>query len=76
VGPEHSFLRDTGRAEYLTATDEEALHALRLLARTEGILPALEPAHAIARALDLDAEVIVVALSGRGDKDLEVVGRQ
>lgn len=76
VGPEHSFLRDTGRAEYLSATDEEALHALRLLARTEGILPALEPAHAIARALDLDAEVIVVALSGRGDKDLEVVGRQ
>jgi tryptophan synthase beta chain len=76
VGPEHAFLRDTGRAEYLTATDEEALQALRLLARSEGILPALEPAHAIARALDLDAEVIVVALSGRGDKDLEVVGSQ
>lgn len=76
VGPEHAFLRDSGRAEYLTATNEEAVEAFRLLARTEGILPALEPAHAIARALDLDAEVIVVGLSGRGDKDLEVVGSQ
>ena len=74
VGPEHSFLRDTGRAEYVTATDLEALGALGLLARTEGIIPALEPAHAIARALDLDADVIVVGLSGRGDKDMEVVG--
>jgi tryptophan synthase beta chain len=76
VGPEHAFLRDSGRAEYLTATNEEAVAAFRLLSRTEGILPALEPAHAIARALDLDAEVIVVGLSGRGDKDLEVVGSQ
>jgi tryptophan synthase beta chain len=70
VGPEHAFLRDSGRAEYLVATDEEALAAFRDLARTEGIIPALEPAHALARARDLDAELIVVGLSGRGDKDL------
>jgi tryptophan synthase beta chain len=75
VGPEHAFLRDTGRAEYVNATDAEALQAFRDLARTEGILPALEPAHALARARDLDAELILVCLSGRGDKDLaEVVG--
>ena len=70
VGPEHAFLRDTGRAEYRVATDEEALAAFRDLARTEGIIPALEPAHALARARDLDAELILVGLSGRGDKDL------
>jgi tryptophan synthase beta chain len=73
VGPEHAYLRDTGRAEYRAATDEEALAALHLLARREGILPALEPAHALARALDLDAELILVGLSGRGDKDLATV---
>jgi tryptophan synthase beta chain len=73
VGPEHAFLRDTGRAEYLAATDEEALSAFHLLAEQEGIIPALEPAHALARALDLDAEVILVGLSGRGDKDLATV---
>jgi tryptophan synthase beta chain len=70
VGPEHAFLRDTGRAEYRVATDEEALAAFRDLARTEGIVPALEPAHALARARDLDADLILVGLSGRGDKDL------
>jgi tryptophan synthase beta chain len=70
VGPEHAFLRDTGRAEYVAATDDEALAAFRDLARTEGIIPALEPAHALARARDLDAELILVCLSGRGDKDL------
>jgi len=75
VGPEHAFLRDSGRAEYVSASDEEALAAFRDLARTEGILPALEPAHALARACDLDEELILVCLSGRGDKDLaEVVG--
>ena len=73
VGPEHAFLRDTGRAEYLAATDEEALAAFHLLAEREGIIPALEPAHALARALDLDAELILVGLSGRGDKDLATV---
>ena len=70
VGPEHAYLRDIGRAEYLGATDEEALTAFRDLARTEGIIPALEPAHALARARELDAELILVGLSGRGDKDL------
>jgi tryptophan synthase beta chain len=70
VGPEHAYLRDTGRAEYLDASDEEALAAFRDLARSEGIIPALEPAHALARARDLDAELVLVGLSGRGDKDL------
>jgi tryptophan synthase beta chain len=73
VGPEHAFLRDSGRAEYLAATDEEALAAFHLLARREGIIPALEPAHALARALDLDAKLVLVGLSGRGDKDLATV---
>jgi tryptophan synthase beta chain len=73
VGPEHAFLRDSGRADYTTATDAEALGAFRLLTEREGIIPALEPAHALARALDLDAELVVVGLSGRGDKDLGVV---
>jgi tryptophan synthase beta chain len=71
VGPEHAYLRDTGRAEYRTATDEDALTAFQDLARSEGIIPALEPAHALARARDLDAELILVCLSGRGDKDLD-----
>jgi tryptophan synthase beta chain len=70
VGPEHAQLRDSGRAEYVSATDEEALGAFRRLAQTEGILPALEPAHALARAAELDAELVLVCLSGRGDKDL------
>jgi tryptophan synthase beta chain len=70
VGPEHAFLRDSGRAEYVGATDEEALRAFADLARTEGIIPALEPAHALARARELDAELVLVGLSGRGDKDL------
>jgi tryptophan synthase beta chain len=73
VGPEHAHLRDTGRAQYVPATDEEALAALHLLAEREGIIAALEPAHALARALELDAELVVVCLSGRGDKDLAVV---
>jgi tryptophan synthase beta chain len=70
VGPEHAYLRDAGRAEYVTATDAEALAAFRRLAATEGILPALEPAHALARAAELDAELVLACLSGRGDKDL------
>jgi tryptophan synthase beta chain len=73
VGPEHAFLRDTGRAEYVGASDDEALAAFRKLTRTEGIVPALEPAHALARALDLDADLVLVCLSGRGDKDLAEV---
>jgi tryptophan synthase beta chain len=71
VGPEHAALRDSGRAEYVAATDEEALAAFKRLAETEGIIPALEPAHALARAADLDAELVLVCLSGRGDKDLD-----
>ena len=71
VGPEHAFLRDSGRVDYLTATDDDALAAFQRLAQTEGIIPALEPAHALARAGELDGDVIVVCLSGRGDKDLD-----
>jgi tryptophan synthase beta chain len=76
VGPEHAYLRDTGRARYVTCTDEEALAAFHRLCETEGILPALESSHALARALDVDAELVAVCLSGRGDKDLaEVLAR-
>jgi tryptophan synthase beta chain len=75
VGPEHAFLRDSGRAEYVSVADEEALDAFRRLAETEGILPALEPAHALAAARELDEQLVLVCLSGRGDKDLaEVTG--
>src|SRR5437899_4261197 len=73
VGPEHAFLRDSGRAEYVSATDEEALTAFRELARPEGIIPALEPAHALARVAELDEELVLLCLSGRGDKDREEV---
>ena len=76
VGPEHAHLRDTGRARYVGTTDDEALDAFRRLTRTEGIIPALEPSHALARVDELDAELVVVCLSGRGDKDLaEVLAR-
>ena len=70
VGPEHAFLRDSGRAEYVPCTDEEALDAFQRLSRTEGIIPALESSHALAVVDCLDAEYICVCLSGRGDKDL------
>jgi len=74
VGPEHAWLRDTGRAEYVTATDEEALDAFLYLARMEGLIPALESAHAVAHARRLAPElgpdrILVINLSGRGDKD-------
>jgi tryptophan synthase beta chain len=75
VGPEHAYLRDSGRAEYVTANDSEAVDAFRRLARTEGILPALEPAHALARVFELEEQLVLVCLSGRGDKDLEVVAQ-
>ena len=79
VGPEHAFLADAGRAEYLPATDTEAMDALRLLSRTEGIIPAIESAHALAGALRLGRElgpdaIILVNLSGRGDKDVATAG--
>src|SRR5207248_8603176 len=73
VGPEHAYLRDTGRAQYLPCTDDEALAAFHRLCRTEGIVPALESTHALARAHDSDAEHVLVCLSGRGDKDLAEV---
>jgi tryptophan synthase beta chain len=73
VGPEHAYLRDSRRAEYVAATDDEALAAFHLLAEREGIIPALEPAHALARALELNVDVVIVGLSGRGDKDLATV---
>jgi tryptophan synthase beta chain len=70
VGPEHAWLRDTGRARYVPCTDDEALEAFARLSRTEGIVPALESAHALAAVEGLDAEYVAVCLSGRGDKDL------
>ncbi len=77
VGPEHAALRDSGRARYLPCSDEEALAALHRLAESEGIIPALESSHALARALELEVELVVVCLSGRGDKDLaEVIARR
>jgi tryptophan synthase beta chain len=78
VGPEHSYLKDIGRVKYHSATDREVIDAFLLLTRTEGIIPALESAHAIAEVIKLakkkpKSETIVVTLSGRGDKDVEVV---
>lgn len=78
VGPEHAWLKDTGRAEYVAATDDEALEAFHLLTRLEGIMPALESSHAVSYAGKLAVElggesVIVVNLSGRGDKDIHTV---
>jgi tryptophan synthase beta chain len=76
VGPEHSYLKDSGRAEYVSATDVQALEGFRALAETEGILPALEPAHAIGWLLTRplpEGSLVLVNLSGRGDKDLETV---
>ncbi|TDF42412.1 tryptophan synthase subunit beta [Alteromonadaceae bacterium M269] len=75
VGPQHAYLNDIGRAEYVAASDEEALNAFQLLSRKEGIIPALESSHALAHALNMADEaeeetIIVVNLSGRGDKDL------
>ncbi|MGD0075230.1 MAG: tryptophan synthase subunit beta [Candidatus Binataceae bacterium] len=80
VGPEHSYLKDVGRAEYVTATDAEALAALKLLSETEGIIPALESAHAVAHAAHIaptlpKEQVMIVNLSGRGDKDMQTVAR-
>ncbi|NBC21855.1 MAG: tryptophan synthase subunit beta [Gammaproteobacteria bacterium] len=80
VGPEHSFLKDIGRAEYVAVTDQQALDALRLLNRSEGILPALETSHAIAwvaeQARNIGADrAVVINLSGRGDKDIMTVAK-
>ena len=80
VGPAHAWLADIGRAEYIPATDDEAMQALRLLSQTEGIIPAIESAHALAGALRIGRELgpdsmIAVSLSGRGDKDMATAGR-
>ncbi len=80
VGPEHSWLKDLGRAQYRGISDAEAMNALRLLSRTEGIIPAIETAHALAGALKLGKELepgssILVNLSGRGDKDMETAAK-
>ncbi|ATL67026.1 tryptophan synthase subunit beta [Nocardia terpenica] len=80
VGPEHAYLKDTGRAEYRPITDGEAMDALLLLSRTEGIIPAIESAHAVAGALQLGRElgpgaIVLVSLSGRGDKDMDTAAR-
>lgn len=78
VGPEHSYLKDIGRVEYTVATDQQAIETFQLLSKTEGIIPALEPAHAVyvgierARAMPKD-DIVVVTLSGRGDKDVNTV---
>jgi tryptophan synthase beta chain len=78
VGPEHSFLKDSGRAEYVSITDTDALAGFRLLSETEGIIPALEPSHAIAHVAKIAGsmkkdDVILLGLSGRGDKDINTV---
>lgn len=78
VGPEHAYLKEAGRVRYTIATDREALEAVRALSRAEGILPALESAHAVAEALKVAADrstsdVVVICLSGRGDKDVESI---
>jgi len=81
VGPEHSYLKDSRRAQYVAVTDEQALEGFQLLCKTEGIVPALEPAHAIyhvaqmAKSLNKE-QIIVVNLSGRGDKDMDIVAKE
>ncbi|OYX92272.1 MAG: tryptophan synthase subunit beta, partial [Caulobacter sp. 35-67-4] len=85
IGPEHSFLHEIGRAEYLSTTDQEALDAFQLCSTLEGIIPALEPAHALARVGEIAQElgkgkIVVMNLCGRGDKDIftvaEALGRK
>ena len=80
VGPEHAYLHDIGRAEYVAVTDEEAVEAFEFLSRTEGIIPAIESAHAVAHAMKLAPamdrdRIIVVTISGRGDKDCAAIAR-
>jgi tryptophan synthase beta chain len=81
VGPEHAWLKDTGRAEYVSVTDEEALEAFHMMCRLEGIIPALESSHAVAHAMkmarDMSSDkVLLVNLSGRGDKDMATVAER
>jgi len=81
VGPEHAMLHDQGRAEYVSAMDDEALHAVKVLSRTEGIIPALESSHAVAHAMKIAPamgkdQIIMVNVSGRGDKDMGIIARE
>ena len=80
IGPEHAYLHDTGRAEYVPVTDAEAVDAFEYLARTEGIIPAIESAHAVAHAMKIAPRMakdktIVINISGRGDKDVAAIAR-
>ena len=80
IGPEHAWLHDTGRAEYVPVTDDEAVNAFEYLSRTEGIIPAIESAHAVAHAMKIAPEystdkIIVITISGRGDKDCAAIAR-
>ncbi len=80
IGPEHAYLHDSGRAEYVAVTDEEAVNAFEYLSRTEGIIPAIESSHAVAHAMKLAPEmekddILIVCLSGRGDKDVAAIAR-
>jgi tryptophan synthase beta chain len=80
VGPEHAWLKDSGRAQYVPCTDQEALHAFHSLCRFEGIMPALESSHALAHAMKIAPgmgkdKVLLVNLSGRGDKDMHTVAK-
>jgi tryptophan synthase beta chain len=80
VGPEHAWLKDSGRAQYVSITDDEALNAFHTLCRLEGIIPALESSHAIAHAMKIAPtmardKILLVNLSGRGDKDMHTVGK-
>ncbi len=80
IGPEHAYLHDTGRAEYVAVTDEEAVNAFEYLARTEGIIPAIESAHAVAHAMKIAPamdkdQILIITISGRGDKDCAAIAR-
>jgi tryptophan synthase beta chain len=80
IGPEHAYLHDIGRAQYVAATDQEAVEAFQYLSRMEGIIPAVESAHAVAYAMKLaptmkKEQIIVINISGRGDKDVAAIAR-
>ena len=80
IGPEHAMLHDTGRAEYVAITDDEAVDAFEYLSKTEGVIPAIESAHAVAYAMKLAPtlskdKIMIVTISGRGDKDVAAIAR-
>ena len=80
IGPEHAMLHDTGRAQYVAVTDDEAVDAFEYLSKTEGVIPAIESAHAVAHAMKLAPtlpkdKIIIITISGRGDKDVAAIAR-